>query len=280
MAFTWGRKILGRNPDKSLKSFPRSYSKSLPQLCLEIYISSNSFKLFQFLQFILHTVKEKGGKPDREPYLLPYALRNPYRNLKSRNSQDYAQKSQRNCAFMNSASLCGIFHFYHFAEMSGGKVLVPLYQIVYFCYVDFIPPFAYMVYPWFINIEYPYILVYCLCTIFQLCIQHILCVIFLLCIYVIFLLCIHVLFLLCGYAIFLLCVYVLFRAIHMSYSCSKYMSHVLFLLCRYVIFPVCIYVIFLLCIYVLFLLLYHIPALSIFRGERWKGLRCNSNHYG
>jgi hypothetical protein len=27
-----------------------------------------------------------------------------YRNLKSENSQDYAQKPQRNCTFMNSAS--------------------------------------------------------------------------------------------------------------------------------------------------------------------------------
>jgi hypothetical protein len=41
---------------------------------------------------LLYTAKEKGGKPDRKPYLLPYGLRNPYRNLKSENSQDYAQK--------------------------------------------------------------------------------------------------------------------------------------------------------------------------------------------
>ncbi len=46
------------------------------------------------------TVKEKGGKP----YPLPYNLRNPYRNLKSENSQDYAQRPQRNCMFMNSTS--------------------------------------------------------------------------------------------------------------------------------------------------------------------------------
>ncbi len=32
-------------------------------------------------------------------------LRNPYRNLKSKNSQDYAQKPQRNWMFMNSASV-------------------------------------------------------------------------------------------------------------------------------------------------------------------------------
>jgi hypothetical protein len=52
----------------------------------------------------VYTVKEKGGKPDRKPHPLTYGLRNPYRNLRSENSQDYAQKPQRNCMFMNSAS--------------------------------------------------------------------------------------------------------------------------------------------------------------------------------
>ena len=40
----------------------------------------------------------------RISYLPPYGLRNPYRSLKSETSQDYAQKPQRNCTFMNSAS--------------------------------------------------------------------------------------------------------------------------------------------------------------------------------
>jgi hypothetical protein len=53
---------------------------------------------------LLYTVKDKGGKPDRKPHPLPYGLRNPYRNLKSENSQDYAQKPQRNYTLMNSAS--------------------------------------------------------------------------------------------------------------------------------------------------------------------------------
>ncbi len=60
------------------------------------------FKLTQFLTVStvqsLYTVKEKGEKPDRKQY----GLRNRYRNLKSENSQDYAQKPQRNCNFMNS----------------------------------------------------------------------------------------------------------------------------------------------------------------------------------
>jgi hypothetical protein len=71
------------------------------QLCLEISISSDSHNLSQFL---LYTVKEKGGKPDRKPYPLTNGLRNPYRNLKSEKTQDYAQKPQRNCTFKNSAS--------------------------------------------------------------------------------------------------------------------------------------------------------------------------------
>jgi hypothetical protein len=52
----------------------------------------------------LYTVKEKGGNPDKKkPYPLPYVLRNPYRNLKSENSQE-TKKPQQNCTFMNSAS--------------------------------------------------------------------------------------------------------------------------------------------------------------------------------
>jgi hypothetical protein len=50
----------------------------------------------------LYTVMER--KPDRKPYPLPDGLKNPYRNFKSENSQDYAQKPQRNFTFMNSAS--------------------------------------------------------------------------------------------------------------------------------------------------------------------------------
>ncbi len=33
---------------------------------------------------LLDTLKEEGGKHDRTPYPLPYDLRNPYRNIKSR----------------------------------------------------------------------------------------------------------------------------------------------------------------------------------------------------
>ncbi len=97
--------ILVQNPDESLQSFPLCYSQS-PSAALpwDFYI----YKLTQPLKVsraqLLYTVKEKRGKPYRKPYPLPYCLRNPYRNLKSENSQDHAQKPQRNCMFMNSAS--------------------------------------------------------------------------------------------------------------------------------------------------------------------------------
>ncbi len=106
---SYGRKrergrILGRNPGKSRKSFPPCYSQSPLQLCLEIYISPATSYSFYSSVTVLYTVKEKGGKPDRKPCPLPYGLRNPYRNLKSENFQDYAQKPQQNCRLMNSAS--------------------------------------------------------------------------------------------------------------------------------------------------------------------------------
>jgi hypothetical protein len=66
------------------------------------------FKLTQSLTVstvqLLHTVIEKGGNPERKLYPLPNGLRNPYGNLKTENSQDNAQKPQRNCRFINWAS--------------------------------------------------------------------------------------------------------------------------------------------------------------------------------
>ena len=86
-------RILGRIPDKSLKSFPPCYSHSPLQLCLEFFISSNSRSLLRISSNsrnllhissnscnllcistvqLLYTMKEKGVKPDRKPYPLPY----------------------------------------------------------------------------------------------------------------------------------------------------------------------------------------------------------------
>jgi len=88
--FLRGR-ILGQNLDKSLKSFPPCYSQ-VTSTYISIY--SNSRNLYKFLHFsyCIETIPPSHG------------LKDPYRNLKSENSQDYAQKPQKNCTFMNSAS--------------------------------------------------------------------------------------------------------------------------------------------------------------------------------
>jgi len=99
---TRGR-IPGHNPDKNRKDFPPCYSQSPLQLCLRFIF----FKLTQPLtvsSIIIYTVNEKGENPDIKPYPLLFGLRNPYRNLSSENSQDYAQKPQRKCMFMNSTA--------------------------------------------------------------------------------------------------------------------------------------------------------------------------------
>ncbi len=56
---TWGR-ILERNPDKILKSFPPCHSQSSLELCIEISISSHSRNLLQFLELV--TVHCKGER--------------------------------------------------------------------------------------------------------------------------------------------------------------------------------------------------------------------------
>jgi hypothetical protein len=43
---------------------------------------------FKLIQPLTVSVYDKGGKPDIKPYPIPFGLRNPYRNLKSENSQD------------------------------------------------------------------------------------------------------------------------------------------------------------------------------------------------
>ncbi len=55
---------------------------------LQVHATSDSF-------CSVYTVKEKGGNLTGNHTPIPYDLRNPYRNLKSENSHDYTQKSQR-----------------------------------------------------------------------------------------------------------------------------------------------------------------------------------------
>jgi hypothetical protein len=82
-------RILGKNLDKSLKSVPPCYSQSPLQLLWDFFF----FKLLATSYISTIYIS----------YHL-YDLRHPSRNLKSENSQDYAQKPQRDCTFMNSAS--------------------------------------------------------------------------------------------------------------------------------------------------------------------------------
>jgi hypothetical protein len=85
------------------KRFPPCYSQPPLQLCLEISVSSNSRNLLLSTVLVtVYTVSEKGGKPDRKPYYLPYGLRNSYRKLKSENFQEtltklYIPSSPQHC---------------------------------------------------------------------------------------------------------------------------------------------------------------------------------------
>jgi hypothetical protein len=60
------------------------YSFALRFLFLQTHATS-----YSFYSSVTVFVKEKGGKPNRKLYTLPCGLRNPYRNLKPENSQDY-----------------------------------------------------------------------------------------------------------------------------------------------------------------------------------------------
>ncbi len=106
------------------------------QLCHEIFISLNSRKLLHSSSNsckllrnstlkLLYTVKEKGGKPDTKRSIpLPYGLRNPYRNLKSENSQDYAPETSKKLYVHEFAfrTGCGLDHAFDdciFCQVSG-----------------------------------------------------------------------------------------------------------------------------------------------------------------
>jgi hypothetical protein len=78
------------------------YNFALRFILLQTHATSLTISTSQLLYC---NVKEKGGKPDRKPNPLPNGLRNLCRNLKSENFQDYAQKPQRNCTFINSTSV-------------------------------------------------------------------------------------------------------------------------------------------------------------------------------
>jgi hypothetical protein len=101
----WGR-ILGRIQTKVWRVFLLFIHCYLYSFVLRLQFLQTYATFYVFLQFSYWTLQiRKRGKPDRKTYPLPFGLRNPYRNLKSENSQDYAQKPQRNSTFINSTSV-------------------------------------------------------------------------------------------------------------------------------------------------------------------------------
>ncbi len=94
---------------QSFKRFPPCYSCSLYSFALRFLSLQTHATSYSFRCALLYSVKKKVEEPDRKPHPLP---RNPYRNLKCENSQNYAQKPQRNCTFMNSASALVLLNFH------------------------------------------------------------------------------------------------------------------------------------------------------------------------
>ncbi len=87
---TWGR-ILGRNSDKSVWVFLLAiHSFALKFIFLQTHATSYvflqthaTFYVFTscYSSVTVHCKGKRSKKPDRQPYPLPYGLRNPYRKL-------------------------------------------------------------------------------------------------------------------------------------------------------------------------------------------------------
>jgi hypothetical protein len=78
------------------KSPEAGFLDEIQSTVLRVFLLVIHITFFKLTQPLTVSVNEKGGKPYRKPYPLPYRFRNPYRNLKSENSKgkDYAQKPQ------------------------------------------------------------------------------------------------------------------------------------------------------------------------------------------
>jgi hypothetical protein len=90
---------------KSLKSYLLAIQSLLYSFALRFLFLQTHATSYSFCSALVYTLKEKVGKPESKPHPIPYGLRNPNRDLKSENSQDYGQKPQRNCTFMNLDSV-------------------------------------------------------------------------------------------------------------------------------------------------------------------------------
>ncbi len=92
-------RILGRIQTKAWRVFLLIIQSHLFRFALKYLFLQTHATFCSFCSALLYTVK-KGGKHDRKPHPVPYGLI----NLKSENSQDYAQKPLWNRMLMNSAS--------------------------------------------------------------------------------------------------------------------------------------------------------------------------------
>jgi hypothetical protein len=133
--------ILRRNQNKSLLAIHRHlyYSFALKFLIIQTHATSYDFYSSGVLvvELPMYAVKEKGGKPDRKPYPLPYGQRNSCINRKYVNSQDYAQKPQQNCTFMKSASVgvkrcsVGSHEVYERCRVSSSEHFITVRKIIW-----------------------------------------------------------------------------------------------------------------------------------------------------
>jgi hypothetical protein len=97
-------KFLDKIQTKVLRVFLLAIHSHIYSLALRFLFLQTHATSYIFYSSVTVHCKGKRGKPDRKTNPLSFGLRNLYRNLKSENSQDYAQKPKRNCTFMNSAS--------------------------------------------------------------------------------------------------------------------------------------------------------------------------------
>ncbi len=108
--------FLDESHTKVLRVFLLAVQSHLYSFALRFIFLQTHATSYSFYCALVYTVKEKGGKPNRIPHSFSYCLGTSLRSLKSEN---YAQKPQRNCTFMNSPSALEnqIYSFFNVSNM-------------------------------------------------------------------------------------------------------------------------------------------------------------------